>query len=99
MLGQGEALGDVERAELELLVVLAGSLGVVTGRALRRPLLAIIIGAFTWFLLFGAYWVWNSPPLNVVTPAQSTRVAFGSRLSRSFRNVIAVTAIPTGTLR
>jgi hypothetical protein len=27
----------------------------------------------------------NSAPLKVATPAQSTRVAFGSRLSRSFR--------------
>jgi hypothetical protein len=60
----------LELLQPPLLALLAGALGVVTGRALRRPLLAIVIGAFTWFLLFPAYWVWNSPPLNVTTPAQ-----------------------------
>jgi hypothetical protein len=38
-------------------------------------------------------------PLNVATPAQSTRVASGSRLSRSFRCVRAIAATPIGTLR
>jgi hypothetical protein len=41
----------------------------------------------------------NSAPLNVATPAQSMRVAFGSRLSRTFRYVIAIAITPIGTLR
>lgn len=53
-----------------LMIALAGALGVVTGLVFRRPLLAIFTGAFVWFLLFPAYWVWNIPPLNVTTPAQ-----------------------------
>ena len=53
-----------------LLVVLGGALGVVTGRAFRRPLLAIIAGAFAWFVLFLVYWIWNMPPMNVAVPAQ-----------------------------
>ena len=41
----------------------------------------------------------NSAALNVATPGQSTRVAFGSRDSRSFRYVMAIAATPIGTLR
>ena len=41
----------------------------------------------------------NSAPLKVATPAQSTRVALGSRLSASFNLVTASAATPTGTLR
>ncbi|HEX6658907.1 MAG TPA: hypothetical protein VF065_12535 [Ilumatobacter sp.] len=54
-----------------LLVVLGGALGVVTGRAFRRPLLAIVAGAFGWFVLFPVYWIWNMPPMNVAVPAQT----------------------------
>ena len=53
-----------------LMIALAGALGVVTGLAFRRPLLAIFTGAFVWFLLFPAYWVANIPPLNALSPAQ-----------------------------
>jgi hypothetical protein len=54
-----------------LLVVLGGALGVVTGRAFRRPLLAIVAGAFGWFVLFPVYWIWNAPPMNVAVPLQT----------------------------
>jgi hypothetical protein len=40
----------------------------------------------------------NSEVLNVVSPAQSILVAFGSRDSRSFVNVAATAANPIGTL-
>ena len=75
----------LELLQPSLLVLLAGALGVVTGRALRRPLLGIVIGAFTWFLLFPAYWIWNTPPLNVIAPAQimPLRVGIGRILNRS----------------
>ena len=53
-----------------LLIALAGALGVVTGRALRRPLLAIVAGGFVWFLLFPVWWFWNSPPMYVAVPGQ-----------------------------
>jgi hypothetical protein len=41
----------------------------------------------------------NSAPLKVAAPAQSTRLALGSRLSRSFSWVTASAANPTGRLR
>jgi hypothetical protein len=41
----------------------------------------------------------NSPVLNVTSPSQSIRVAFGSRDSRSFANVVAIAAAPIGTFR
>ena len=37
--------------------------------------------------------------LKVATPAQSTRVAFGSRLSRNLRWVTPIAARPIGTFR
>ena len=37
------------------------ALGVVIGATLRRPLIAILAGAFAWFILFPAYWIWNTP--------------------------------------
>ena len=41
----------------------------------------------------------TSALLKLTSPSQSMRVAFGSRDSRIFRNVIAIAAIPIGTLR
>ena len=41
----------------------------------------------------------SSAVLNVATPAQSMRVACGSRLSRSLSRVMAIAATPIGTLR
>jgi hypothetical protein len=61
----------LELLQPALMVALAGALGVVTGRAFRRPLLAIVAGGFAWFVLFPAYWIWNAPPLNVLVPAQT----------------------------
>ena len=60
----------LELLQPALAVALAGALGVVTGATLRRPLIAILAGAFAWFILFPAYWIWNTPPLNAIVPLQ-----------------------------
>jgi hypothetical protein len=60
----------LELLQPALMIALAGALGVVTGGAFRRPLLAIVAGGFAWFVLFPAYWIWNTPPINVIVPAQ-----------------------------
>jgi hypothetical protein len=76
-LGEGPRRTDtalhtpLELAQPALAVALAGALGVVTGSTFRRPLIAILAGAFAWFVLFPAYWIWNTPPLNAVVPLQT----------------------------
>jgi hypothetical protein len=75
-LGEGPRRTDAAlHTPLELLqpalaVALAGALGVVLGSTLRRPLIAILAGAFAWFVLFPAYWIWNTPPLHTIVPLQ-----------------------------
>jgi hypothetical protein len=53
-----------------LLVALAGAIGVVAGRATHRTVLVVIAGVFVWMALFVLYWVWNTPPLHVVSLVQ-----------------------------
>ena len=60
----------LELLQPALIVALAGALGVVTGSTFRRPLIAILAGAFAWFILFPAYWIWNIPPINAIVPIQ-----------------------------
>ena len=60
----------LELLQPSLVVALAGALGVVTGSTFRRPMIAILAGALAWFILFPAYWIWNSPPLNAIVPLQ-----------------------------
>ena len=75
-LGEGPRRTDaalhspLEVLQPALVVVLAGALGVVSGATFRRPLVAIVAGAFAWFVLFMTYWIWNAPPLHTVVPAQ-----------------------------
>ncbi len=75
-MGEGARRTDsVVHSPLELLqpalaVALAGALGVISGSTFRRPLIAILAGGFAWFILFPAYWIWNSPPLNAIVPVQ-----------------------------
>lgn len=60
----------LELLQPALVVALAGALGVVTGSTFRRPLIAVLAGAFAWFVLFPAYWIWNIPPFNAIVPMQ-----------------------------
>jgi hypothetical protein len=75
-LGEGPRRTDsalhspLELLQPALVVALAGALGVVSGSKFRRPLIAIVTGAFTWFVLFPVYWIWNTPPLNSLVPLQ-----------------------------
>jgi hypothetical protein len=60
----------LELLQPALVVALAGALGVVTGSTFHRPLIAVLAGAFAWFVLFPAYWIWNIPPFNAIVPMQ-----------------------------
>ena len=75
-LGEGPRRTDTAlHSPLEVLqpvlaVGLAGALGVMCGSKFRRPLVALVAGAFAWFVLFMTYWIWNAPPLHTVVPLQ-----------------------------
>lgn len=61
----------IELLQPVLVVALAGAIGVVAGRATHRTVLVVIAGVFAWTALFLLYWVWNTPPLHVISLVQA----------------------------
>ena len=94
----------LELLQPALIVALAGALGVVTGSAFRRPLIAIVAGAFAWFILFPAYWIWNiAADATSIVPVQimPLRVALpdvpGCRASRGIGSSSTRPSTPPST--
>lgn len=55
-----------------LVVAFVGALGISIGRAqARRSLALVIIAGAALFTTFPGYWLWNAPPVHVVTPVQT----------------------------
>lgn len=53
-----------------LLLVLGACAGVAAGRTFRRRVPVIVAGLVVWFLLIGAFWVWQWIPAVYVVPTQ-----------------------------
>lgn len=53
-----------------LLLVLGACAGVAAGRTFRRRVPVIVVGLIVWFLLIGAFWVWQWVPAVYVVPTQ-----------------------------
>lgn len=55
-----------------LVVAFVGALGISIGRARTRVSTTLVITAgAVLFSLFPGYWLWNTPPLHVITPVQT----------------------------
>ena len=62
--------GIAEILQPILLFVLAAAAGVAAGCTFRRRSPVIIVGVLVWFLLTGAYWVWQWEPMIYAVPIQ-----------------------------
>lgn len=54
----------IELIQPVLLVALAGAVGVVLGRVVRRSMLAVVLGVFAWTAWFPLCWLWNGPGMH-----------------------------------
>lgn len=54
-----------------LVFVFAAAAGVAAGRTFRRRAPVVIVGLVFWFMVTGAYWVWQSVPTVYATPIQT----------------------------
>lgn len=53
-----------------LLLAIAAIAGVAAGRTFRRRSPVIVVGLLVWFLLIGAYWIWQGVPMVYAVPIQ-----------------------------
>jgi hypothetical protein len=59
-----------------LVVAFVGALGISIGRVrARRSVAVVVIAGAALFTMFPVYWLWNTPPVHVVTPVQTQPLA------------------------